>query len=200
MNSDSARRFRRRDYTSEPIRTNDTPRYKKESKKSRRKESKKKWVLGVILVALVAVSASWWIFLRDNSNYSHLKKDLGQAQKNVSFPVLIPEKLPSGFTYKKGSVKTSFGIVLYSLQDGKDKSISFSQQAKPPISNFDDFYNRVLTNRTSVLSTQGKAVLGTNGNQTIGSLITGKSWILLNTTSHIDNHTLSELISSLQPL
>jgi hypothetical protein len=199
MDSDLSRRFRRKDYTSEPIQTRDTPIYKEENK-TRQKKSKKKWFLGVFFVLLIAAAVSLWILTHDNSNYHQLRKDLAQAQKEVSFPVLAPDKLHDGFTYKKGSVKTSSGIVLYSLQDGKDKSVSVSQQAKPAISNFDDFYNRVLTNRTSVLSTQGKAVLGTNGNQTIGSLITGKSWILLNTTSHIDNHTLSELISSLQPL
>jgi intein/homing endonuclease len=199
MDSDSARRFRRRDYTSEPIRTRDTPIYKEENK-PRRKKSKKKWFIGVIFILLLATGVSLWILTHGNSNYSQLRKDLAQAQKEVSFPVLVPEKLPKDFAYKKGSVKTSSGIVLYSLQDGKDKSVSVSQQAKPAISNFDDFYNRVLTNRTSVLSTQGKAVLGTNGSQTIGSLITDKAWILLNTTSHIDNHTLSELINSLQPL
>jgi cell division septal protein FtsQ len=88
MDSDSARRFRRRDYTSEPIRTNDTPIYNEESK-PRRKKSKKKWFLGVFFVLLIAAVVSLWILTRDNSNYHQLRKDLTQAQKDVSFPARL---------------------------------------------------------------------------------------------------------------
>jgi hypothetical protein len=199
MDSDSAKRYRRKDYTLEPMRVQDTPIYKEENKKHRKK-SKKRWFIGLIFVLLLAAATSLFIVTKDNSNYKELRKDLNQAQKEVPFPIFIPENLPKGFAYKKNSVSTTGSVILYSLSVNKDKIVSISEQTKPKTANFDDFYNRVLSNKTNVLSTQGKAVLGTGNNQTIGSLVTDKVWILVSTSTDVDNQVLTQLIRSLKPL
>ena len=154
--------------------------------------------LSLLTVAAVVSLTIFWML--KPSSYDLLKNDLEMTQKEVNFPLYAPSSLPEGFFYKQGGVSTSGSVVLYSLSFEQNKTLSVSIQAKPPNIDFNDFYNRILSNKSEVLSTQGKAVIGNNGERTIGSLVNDKVWVVLNTQSHIKTNELSALLSSLKPL
>jgi hypothetical protein len=151
---------------------------------------------GIIVIALLVWGA--WAFA---TRPVWPNPQLITASKTADFPVYYPTTLPSGFSYVKGSAKLSADVFIYALAyDGGKHQLHISVEAKPAGVQFDDFYTRILNNESDVLSSQGKAVIGNAGGQTIGSLVTDKSWVTLNTPSNIDTDTLKALIGSLRKL
>jgi hypothetical protein len=122
------------------------------------------------------------------------------AKQSTSWPLYYPETLPKGFKFQKQSVKQSDAVVIYTLLYEKDKKLFVSAVPKPAGVQFSDFYNRVLSNKIAVLSTQGTAVMGSVNHQLVASLVTDKSWITMNAPSGIDTTALQSLLTSLKPL
>lgn len=122
------------------------------------------------------------------------------AQQSSSFKLYYPQTLPRGFHFQKGSLKQSSGVVIYELLFDGNKKLFISAIPKPRGVDFNDFYNRILSNESAVLSTQGKAVIGNAGGQTIGSLVSNDSWVTINTQAPIDSQTLQAILSSLKPV
>jgi cytoskeletal protein RodZ len=202
MNRDSLppNKYRIRDYTTVPINTSNSSSHEPNKPKRKKTKGKKIWIISVLILLMVLFLAISWIYLRPKPTPNLLNQELSQTQKSVNFSLYIPVHLPAGYTYKKNSASASGGVVLYQLNTPANKIISLSEQPVPDKVAMNDFYNRFLSNKVNVISTEGKAVLGTQGKQIIGSLETKNTWILINTDSGIDHQTLSDTISSLKPI
>lgn len=149
-------------------------------------------VIGAIVIGIVI----WF----SKSRTIWPDKTLAIAAQSASYPVYYPATLPNGFSYKAGSATYSANVFIYILSFNGTNKLFISAVPKPANVQFNDFYNRILSNKVDVLSTQGKAVIGNADGQTIGSLVTNKSWVTLNTKSSIDSTTLKNILSSLKPL
>jgi hypothetical protein len=152
-------------------------------------------VVGIGLVVMVAIG----VFFMVRPQWPH--QSLVDAQRTATFALFYPASLPSGFSYVEKSLTTADdGVVIYKLRYEDSKYVAISAQKKPAGVDFDDFYNRVLTNKADVVSTYGKAVVGQIDGKPLGSLVTDNVWVLVNCPSGIDGTTLSQLMTSLKPL
>jgi hypothetical protein len=155
---------------------------------------------GLVLTAIVAISLiTWGVF-----GLSHQKKwpdqTLVAAAKRSSYPIYYPSSLPRGFAHTVSQPKVSSDVFIYSLTYDGDKNLFFSAVPKPTGVIFDDFYNRILSNKTTVLNSAGTAVIGNANNQPIGSLVTSKTWVTVNAPKGIDSERLQTIIASLKAL
>jgi len=150
-----------------------------------------------VAAALALAGTGVWL-------YSHRTQwpdpQLVTAAQAASYPIYYPTSLPAGFIYNEGSAKYSANVFIYTFTFDGNKKLFVSTIPKPDGVQFSDFYNRILSNKTEVLSNQGTAVMGNAGGQTIGSLVTDKSWITMNTSASINSDTLKALLSSLKKL
>lgn len=122
------------------------------------------------------------------------------AAQSATYPIYYPSQLPQGFSTKVGKISNSNGVFIYVLQYDGNKQLFVSAVPKPAGVQFDDFYNRVLSNKQSVLNPLGTAVIGNANNQPMGSLVTDKTWVTMNTPNGIDTTRLQALVSSLKQL
>lgn len=160
-------------------------------------------VLAGIILLLAAVAAIFFFVFNQSQkeSYNSLEADLKNVQNSASFSVYIPSPMPSGFTYEHGSVTLSQGILFYPLiYSGGTKKLSVSQQSKPDKTVINDFYDSGLTEVLEVNSTEGKAVLGTNGTQTIGSLVTDKTWVFVTAPSEAEKLAIEKILANLAVL
>lgn len=125
---------------------------------------------------------------------------LVSAASGSSYPIYYPSHLPSGFAHTASQPKVSSDLFIYSLTYDGNKKLFVSAIPKPGGVQFNDFYNRVLSNKTNVLNPAGTAVIGTANNQPIGSLVTDKTWVTMNAPKGIDSQRLQALVASLEQL
>jgi hypothetical protein len=149
-----------------------------------------------LAVFLLAGGIVWWYM---GSQASRPDPELLDAKSQASFTLYYPRGLDK-ISYSKGSMKAKKDLVIFSMTYDGGKKLYISQQPKPKNVVFDDFYKRVLNNKVDVFSSQGKAVMGAAGGQTLGSLVTDKVWVMANTKEAIDGQLMQQLISSLAPL
>jgi hypothetical protein len=125
---------------------------------------------------------------------------LVQAAHSSSYPIYYPATLPKGFSHMVGAPKTSPDVFIYTLVYDGNKKLFVSAIPKPAGVQFSDFYNRILSNKSTVLNNAGTAVIGNANNQPIGSLVTSKTWVTINAPGGIDSARLQTLVSSLRQL
>jgi hypothetical protein len=157
-------------------------------------------IAGLVLTTIIAVSLITWGVLGLSHRQKWPDPTLVAAAKNSSYPIYYPSSLPQGFTHTVSPPKVSSDVFIYSLTYDGNKNLFFSAVPKPTGVQFDDFYNRILSNKTSVLSSAGTAVIGNANNQPIGSLVTGKTWVTVNAPKGIDSERLQAIVASLKAL
>lgn len=157
----------------------------------------KKFLIGsAITVSTITLVASSVLILQHARSRVAIPENV---VKSVNFPVYYPKHMPKNVAYVKDSEKISPNVLLYTL-DNNGVKIHVSVQPKPAGVVFEDFYNRVLKNKADIFSNQGKGVIGTAQGSTIGSLVTDKVWVLINTSSTVDGQTFSQIVTSLAKL
>ena len=122
------------------------------------------------------------------------------SAQSASYPIYYPSTLPKGFSPVAGTPKTSSDVFIYTLVYDGNKKLFVSAVPKPAGVQFSDFYNRILSNKSTVLNNAGTAVVGNANNQPIGSLVTSKTWVTINAPSGLDSARLTTLVSSLRQL
>jgi len=161
---------------------------------------RKKILIVVIACGVLAGLIGGFIVWKQLNQQPWPAPEIIAAQQSSSFKLYYPQSLPQGFHFQKGSLKQSSGVVIYELLFDGNKKLFISAVPKPRGVDFNDFYNRILSNESAVLSTQGKAVIGNAGGQTIGSLVSSSSWVTINTQASIASQTLQAILSSLKPI
>lgn len=158
------------------------------------------WAAGLTLTAITAISLVTWDTISLKNHAKWPDPTLVAAAKNSSYPIYYPSSLPQGFAHTISPPETTSDVFIYTLTYDGNKKLFVSAVPKPAGVQFDDFYNRILRNKVTVLSSAGTAVVGNANNQPIGSLVSSKTWVTINAPKGIDSQRLQALVSSLKPL
>jgi hypothetical protein len=159
-------------------------------------------VIGLVVILCAVLICGWFFLIRTKpqANISELTNDLQMYKDSQQFPLYTPSELPDSLIYHKGSVSSTNGVVIFYLFTSKREKVFVSQQQKPDKVAINDFNTRFIENKVSAVSSEGKAVIGSHDKQLIGSLITDKSWVLINTQADIPHSILESLLENMHPL
>jgi hypothetical protein len=155
---------------------------------------------GLVLLALTAISLIIWGIIGLRHHQTWPDPTLVTAAQTSSYPIFYPSSLPHGFTHTVSQPKVSSDVFIYTLTYDGNKKLFVSAVPKPAGVQFNDFYNRILSNKTNVLNPAGTAVIGTANDQPVGSLVTSKTWVTMNAPGGIDTQRLQALVASLKAL
>lgn len=154
-------------------------------------------IVGGALIVIAGLTGGAWALMH-RSNWPD--PQLVAVAKAAAYPIYFPSQLPKGFSDTASSVTNSNGVFIYALTYDGNKKLYVSAVPKPTGVQFDDFYNRILTNKQNVQNTAGTAVIGNANNQPVGSLVTDKTWVTMNAPKGLDTPRLQTLVSSLKQL
>jgi hypothetical protein len=155
---------------------------------------------GLAVIAALAVTLIVWGLLALTHRQTWPAASLVSAAHSASYPIYYPTKLPNGFSPRIDTPKVSDDVFIYTLTYDGNKKLFVSAIPKPTRVQFDDFYNRILSNKTNVLNPAGTAVVGTANDQPVGSLVTTQTWVTMNAPGGIDTQRLQALVTSLKEL
>jgi hypothetical protein len=133
-----------------------------------------------VLVLLVAgATGAYFMFF---ANQDPIPQSI---RSQVSFALLYPGSLPSGWSIDKSSfyVDSSEQVVGYRLK-GQNGYLGVTIQPTPNGFNFNDFYTKRLANTAQFLTPLGQGAIGKADNNFIGSLDTPSSWVLTSSSSN----------------
>jgi hypothetical protein len=116
-------------------------------------------------------------------------------RSQVHFPILYPKTLPAGYGIDSKTMNVAAGVLVFSIRAIQNTTLSVSEQARP--ANF-DFTQ--LTGDVQFQTTYGNAIVKVNGEKTTASLVTDKTWLLLNSTGPVATKDIEALLNSFQPL
>jgi hypothetical protein len=157
----------------------------------------RKWpaVVGVSVAMALAGGAIYFLLQAKPSLIPARIQELATTTPTLFYPT----KLPDGVTFATDESVRSDGVTSYVLVT-HGKKIVVTAQSRPESVVFDDFYNRILTNKADVFSNQGRAVIGSAGGKTIGSLVTANTWVLISAPGDVDSQTITLVVSRLVPV
>lgn len=162
-----------------------------QEKDSGKKIGFKLWKFLVLLLVFAIFAFGGWLAWQRFRSSSPIPKSISNS---VNFPLYYPSKLPAGFKLDKNSFSHTSSVVLYSLVFDGNKHLAFSIQTRPSSLDF----AQLLHNVNKEFNTDaGQADIVNLGGRTTGSLLTPKSWVIINTVDPIDTLTLEQIIRSL---
>lgn len=150
---------------------------------SPKRSFKKRYVIMPLLVLGLAVSG---FFLRQPiaSLVASSSPFSQQLVENIGFPLYYPAKLPAGFRIELNSIKAAEGVVVYVVSDeSEEKIVSVSLQVQPEGLTLDGINQTVKAdNLRKLITPNGEASVGLSSSEgrTIASILTGKTWVLIN--------------------
>jgi hypothetical protein len=162
--------------------------------------SHKQKIAGLLIAGTLGLALIFWGVWTITHRVQWPDPTLTQAASSVGYPIYYPANLPKGFEHTVSPPKVSADVFIYTLVYDGTKKLFVSAVPKPAGVVFSDFYNRVLSNKSTVLNNAGTAVVGNANNQPIGSLVTDKTWVTMNAPQGIDTQRLQTLVASLRRL
>ena len=149
----------------------------------------RKGALSIAIMVLLVVSVIGYVV------WPRAENDLGSAlqpiAQKMAFPIYYPSPLPSGYVFKPTSLSVSSGIVVFALQNGK-ASIAFTEQAKPLSFDFNQ-----LSGTDEFRTPLGQAYILDFQSRTTGSVVTNKTWIVVNAMPAIGADKMREILNTL---
>lgn len=120
------------------------------------------------------------------------------VQESVTYPLYYPTELPPGYQIDQFSFQANNQVVLYSLTKQGSPSIAVSIQARPNGFDFDDFNNKQLRGSKAIANDAGDGLVGLYADRILGSLLTDKSWVLVNAPSKVPAKDIEMVMESLR--
>ena len=154
-------------------------------------------VVAVVILLAIAVG----LYYKSKAS-SQIPSSVVTAASSVNFTLYYPSKLPSGYSFKAGSVgQPQSGVVIFSFQKPGNQAIYVSQEAKPSNFKFSSFTASFKSKKT-ISTPLGQATIGLSSNNAIASLVSPKSWTIINSksSSKADYQKLEVIINSLLPV
>jgi hypothetical protein len=111
--------------------------------------------------------------------------------QSIPFPVYYPSSLPVGFKINPSSISNRGQILTYYYEYDGGKKLIITEQAKPP--NFD--FGK-LSGDQEFTAPLGRAYIVDMDTRTTGSLITDKTWVILNAPNKMGADQLRQIIDS----
>ena len=153
----------------------------------RTKSSKlgKPLLIGLAVLSVVVVFFGGLLIARLVSPRSPIPAAI---KSQLGFTAHTPSKLPSGYHFVPESFQHQEKVLIYRVSNGQNDLI-FTEQAKPSGFDFLGFYKDQMSEAKTLSNTPYESVLGkaANGQTTILSIVTDKTWIIMNTVGNIDD-------------
>lgn len=166
------------------------------------KKSRKKLLFSLLtLVTILALAGGVWNLLHHASKPSQAETSPVPAsiRQAVSFPIYFPnsKKLPAGYSFNSSSFSAGSGAVEFVIYNGQHKVV-FTEQAQPSEQALQQFATSRIPLHNSVNTTNGTALVGAIGNNTIVSLPTSdNTWIIISAPVNINQTDLKTVLNSL---
>jgi hypothetical protein len=117
----------------------------------------------------------------------------------VTFPLYYPAKMPPGFQLDKDSFSATSQVVTYSVTYGDSRNLVVSQQPTPKDFDFEKFYLNSLFGAKEVITPLGKAVIGQIDEAAFASIVTDRTWIIVNAKSGLTAIEMERFIAGFVP-
>lgn len=154
-------------------------------------------IISLVIVFVVAIIATGGIIIYRRSNPSNPLPAAITSQ--VTFPLYYPAKLPPGFVFDQGSASATPQVVTFSVSHHDGKKLIVSQQPVPPDFDFENFYLNSLFGAKEVITPLGKAVIGQIKDATFASIVTDRTWVIINAPAGLPADQMEQLIKSFAP-
>jgi hypothetical protein len=158
-------------------------------------------VLGTLLI--LAAGAGAWIYL--HRPVSPVPKEF---RKGLTFTIYYPDqkKLPTGYVLDKTSFANPHdNTLLYRVNYGNGKKLTFALQIKPSADDIESFYANLIPLRNKMDVPAGHAEIGAYNNagkidtQSVVSLPTAtNTWIIITGPADIDQGQLKQVLESIR--
>ncbi len=169
-----------------------TPAPSKQKKVHKRSRSFRIWFTVGLLVFFAAVGAGGYLYHKGSQPPLPFSKAL---QSQATFPLFYANPLPNGFSLDKNSTATlDAGVLTFTYDYLNGVKVAVTEQAKPTNFSYD-----TLQGDGTIQTRYGKAIYRLSEAQTVGSLVTDKTWIIFNATSAVATSDISALLTSMQP-
>jgi hypothetical protein len=122
-----------------------------------------------------------------------------KIKREANFTLYYPTKVPSGFRFDEVAYDSSTKVVTYDYSTIDGDKIFFSLQPKPRNFNFNDFNKKQISGASQISTPLGTATLGVLQKQTLSSIVTDKTWILIGAGQNVNLQQLEQVTQSLVP-
>lgn len=150
----------------------------------------KRIVIAILVIAIMSVAAAVVIPRKAAPIPSEIVR-------RVTFPLYYPAALPKGYELARDSFSSTSQVVTYYVRYEGTKKLIFSLQPKPADFDFEGFYLKQLFGAKEILTPIGKATIGTMGETTIASVVSDRTWILIQAPDGIQTAELEAIAKSL---
>jgi hypothetical protein len=154
-----------------------------------------------LLVVAGGITGAWlhWhhTAAQTTANTSPVPKNVAQA---VNFPIYYPDpqKLPAGYNLNSFKYVPGQGVLYYVSYDN-GKRLVFTLQQKPSSQDLAAFNKKYIPIHRQVLTLVGTATIGAIGSQTVVSLPTDKTWVIITGPSDIyGTDQLTQVLQSIK--
>jgi hypothetical protein len=150
-------------------------------------------VLVVSLAVTAAVLLFVWVWVRTvqaDAIPSHVRS-------SVNFPLYQPTQLPKGYKIADGSFRLNSSVVTFTVQN-LDKSLVFTEQAKPMDFDFESFYTDQFANARKISTGAGRAYVNAFGDGELASIATDRTWILVRSPSGISAKDFDAILQGIK--
>lgn len=154
----------------------------------------------VLIIFVVLILGFISVFFLMNNKASQEDPISNSIKQQVDYTLYYPAKLSDDFHFDEIAFDQETKVVTYKYSSS-DKSIFFSLQKKPDGLNYDEFRNKQMTGIREVKTSIGTASAGTLQNQTVSSLLTDNTWVLITAgpgTSIDDLEQASKALTEIQ--
>lgn len=179
---------------SESVRQTPEPRRPRELR-IRLPQFRLKTLLVLAVIACLAGIAA--LFLISNSSRDPFPESVKQQ---AHFPLYYPTELPEGFRFDQAAYDASVNVMTYDYSTPDGNRIYFSLQPKPKKFDFDRFNKKQLTGTSQVETPVGTATVGVLQEQTVSSVVTDKTWVLITSGEKVSLQQLQQVSQSLRPV
>ena len=150
-------------------------------------------VVAAGLMAVVIIVVILGLFLHGRSH-----DPLPAAiKKEANFTLYYPKQLPPGFHFDEAKYDPSTKVVTYDYTNSAGNKIYFSLQPKPANFNFDAFNKKQLSGAHQIDTPVGTATIGILEQETVSSVVTDKTWLLIGAGEKVSLDQLEQASKSL---
>ena len=154
--------------------------------------TRKRLVITGIVILLLAIGTGLFLHLR------HSDPIPAAIRQSLKFSLPHPTKLPDGYSLDRQSFSAKNNVLTFTVSNTAKQRIAFSIQARPQTFDFTAFYSKGLSGTFNFTTPTGEAAIGTANNQTIGSLLTTDSWVLVTSNRQIQNQELQVILKNMK--
>lgn len=148
----------------------------------------------VFLKLMAALLLIGGLYLGKKFYISH-RNDIAKKSQSSITPtqVFVPDNLPKDYSVASGTQTLFNGALVYSIYTSTGKLITITQQAKPK-----DLPNDFFKNSESFDTKYGKAYIVQRSERINGYLLSGNTWVLLN-SEDASPQEMRQVILSIKP-